>query len=118
MIITKGESVTALVAKCHATARAKGWHDGTDPTDPTQVLAWLALIHSEVSEATEDVRTRRMDPTTREDGKPEGFPSELADIAIRLFDVAGALGIDLDEAIVAKMRFNETRTHRHGGKAA
>jgi NTP pyrophosphatase (non-canonical NTP hydrolase) len=115
----RGEhTVRTLVAKCHEAAKAKGWHEGADPDDPRQVLAWMALIHSEVSEAVEDVRTRRMEATTRADGKPEGFETELADIAIRVFDVAGALGIDLEAAIVNKMRFNESRPHRHGGKAA
>jgi NTP pyrophosphatase (non-canonical NTP hydrolase) len=47
-----------------------------------------------------------------------GFPSELADIVIRVADLAGALGIDLAEAIRIKLAFNRTRTHRHGGKKA
>lgn len=49
-------TVAGLVHTAHEAARAKGWHDGADPTSPTQVLAWLALLHSEVSEAVEDVR--------------------------------------------------------------
>lgn len=43
---------------------------------------------------------------------------EMADIAIRLFDDAGAMGIDLEAAIEAKFAYNRTRSHRHGGKAA
>ena len=32
-------------------------------------------------------------------------------------DMAAHYGIDLDAAIEAKMEYNRTRTHRHGGKA-
>lgn len=49
--------------------------------------------------------------------KPEGVPTELADVVIRVFDLAGWLGIDLASAIREKMRFNKTRPYRHGGKA-
>lgn len=50
--------------------------------------------------------------------KPEGFPIEIADALIRIFDLAGAHGIDLDEAVRIKMAYNATRPVRHGGKLA
>lgn len=52
------------------------------------------------------------------DAKPVGFPTELADILIRTLDLAAALNIDIDQAVYLKMKYNETRPHRHGGKLA
>lgn len=48
--------------------------------------------------------------------KPEGVVSELADIVIRVADLCGLYGIDLETALEDKMAFNRTRTYRHGGK--
>jgi len=39
---------------------------------------------------------------------------EVADVAIRLFDLCGALGIDLENEIALKMAKNEDRPFRHG----
>ncbi|MBR3996408.1 MAG: hypothetical protein IKI97_14170, partial [Clostridia bacterium] len=50
----------------------------------------------------------------REDGKPEGVPSELADAVIRCFDMADYYGIDLEAAIMEKHAFNLTRPYKHG----
>ena len=98
-------------------AKGKGWWDGA-MLDPNTLGAKLALIHSEVSEALECVRdgemTGYLDAT--KDGKPEGLPFELADVVVRVADLCGALGIDLDEAVTTKMAFNATRKHRHGGR--
>jgi len=41
---------------------------------------------------------------------------ELADALIRIFDLAGILGIDLDWHVKAKMAYNETRPYKHGKK--
>jgi NTP pyrophosphatase (non-canonical NTP hydrolase) len=49
--------------------------------------------------------------------KPIGFASELADVVIRVMDLAEAMGIDLEREILLKHEYNLTREHRHGGKA-
>lgn len=46
--------------------------------------------------------------------KPEGVPSEVADVVIRAFDFAHEFGIDLAAMIDEKLRFNATRPHKHG----
>jgi len=48
--------------------------------------------------------------------KPEGIPSELADIVIRVCDMCGWYGIDLEAAIKEKMEYNKNRPYKHGGK--
>lgn len=48
--------------------------------------------------------------------KPEGLPSELADIVIRAFDTAEIEKIDLAGMIAEKIRYNASRPHMHGKK--
>jgi NTP pyrophosphatase (non-canonical NTP hydrolase) len=75
----------------------------------------LVLIHSEVSEALEVVRTG--------DGPSEHIPGfsaleeELADVVIRVADLGEARKLQVGAAILAKLCFNQTRPPRHGGKA-
>lgn len=77
----------------------------------------IALIHSELSEALEESREMVFDPAKiffTDSNKPLGFPIELADAIIRILDLAGALGIDMEEAIRLKHEYNKTRPHMHG----
>jgi NTP pyrophosphatase (non-canonical NTP hydrolase) len=85
---------------------------------PTEVTAQLALVMTEASEAIECVRDGDYAPrvSTEKPGKPEGLPSELADIVIRVGQLAYAMGIDLETAIRTKMDHNAVRVHRHGGR--
>lgn len=48
--------------------------------------------------------------------KPEGVPAELADVVIRIADMCGFYGIDLQKAVEEKMEYNATRSYRHGNK--
>lgn len=83
-----------------------------------QVLAKIALMHSELSEAVEEIRRGHVAIYFPDGSKPEGAAIELADTVIRIMDLCGALGIDLQHAIEVKMGYNQTRSHRHGGKLA
>jgi len=108
----------AVLTEAHRVATSKGWHAGADWTDPQRQLAGLMLIATEIAEAAECVRVGHLSPMQGAGGKPEGLPSELADVVIRLGDFAGAMGIDLEAAVIEKQAFNRTRSHRHGGKLA
>jgi len=110
-------TIRKLQAEIHATAIAKGWWE--KPRDMGEILA---NVHSEVSEAWEEYRIHPdlLNRVYYEDNgrKPLGFPTELADIVIRVLDLAAHLGIPLDNVILEKMMYNRTRPYRHGGKAA
>ena len=112
-------TITELVKRAHSTALSKGWWE-TD-RNPYEMVA---LMHSELSEAVEELRSGA-DPTDvylscldSHPAKPEGFFVELADCVIRIADIAGRYGVDLEKIIKDKMEYNKTRPYRHGGKTA
>ena len=44
------------------------------------------------------------------------FEDELADAVIRIADMCGYLGIDIEKHIILKMKYNESRPYKHGKK--
>lgn len=98
----------ALTCLCHGMAARGGWwHDPRDgrPIDRNDG-EMIALMHSELSEALEAVRKSSADshlPHRR------GVEVELADLLIRVFDYAGARGMDLGGAVAEKLAYNATR---------
>lgn len=101
-------SASVLQQACHGRAWNAGWwHDiNTGEKLDRNVPEMLCLIHSEISEGLEGYRKNLMD-----DKLPhrQMLEVELADAAIRIFDLAGGLGFDLAGAISEKMAFNENR---------
>jgi NTP pyrophosphatase (non-canonical NTP hydrolase) len=95
----RGDTPEAALAMCRATILKQN--------DAFKLCTHMALVHSEVSEATEAVRHRDR----------QNFDEELADVVIRVASIAHGLGTDLDSAITAKLAKNRTRGLHHGGKA-
>jgi NTP pyrophosphatase (non-canonical NTP hydrolase) len=99
-------TLNELSTRCHA-ANLKWWLD-IETGKPLQRNKGelLMLMVSEIAEAMEAERKDLMD-----DKLPhrKGVEVELADLLIRVFDYAGAFGLDLDGAFAEKMAYNKMR---------
>jgi NTP pyrophosphatase (non-canonical NTP hydrolase) len=64
------------------------------------------------------VEALKKDISEEDEHVPEltNFEAELADVAIRLMDLACACEVDLDRAVYLKQRYNESRPFKHGKK--
>lgn len=93
---------------CHDLSAEAGWWDGVPRPDVPvpEINTKLLLVVTEIAEATEGVRKDLMDDKLPHRKMVE---VELADAVIRLFDLAGAMGLDLGGAVVEKLVFNATR---------
>lgn len=118
--------INELAQEIHLNAKRKGFFD-----EPKNIGEMLCLIHSEVSEALEADRkdhycgfeVHTIEALNNENfntefvsGVKNTFEDELADVMIRVMDLAAFKGIDLEGHIKAKMRYNSTREHKHGKK--
>jgi len=129
-------TINELVAKNHQAMKEKGFHEGEK-----NIGELLMLIVSELGEALDAHRSGRIynlkqNGTLKEsiesmwleqyalydeavedeffvEKVKDTFEDELADVVLRVTDLCGLLGIDLETHIKAKMRYNATRPYKH-----
>ena len=87
----------------------KGWWEGERNEGEL-----IALMHSELSEALEAIRNGN--PPDDKLSEFTGVEAELADVIIRIMDMAAAKGYRVGEAVIAKINYNKNRPYKHGGK--
>lgn len=133
--------INKLGIEIHKNSKVKGFYD-----DKFNMGEKISLIHSEVSEALEadrkevyastNLRTKpewwiealadkNFSQSLNNDSifkaqfenlVKDTFEDELADIMIRVMDLAAFKGIDLESHVKSKIRYNSLREHKHGKK--
>lgn len=92
---------------CHNASVDRGWWVMPGKEIDEYVFGTkIALIHTELAEMTEGLRKGLPDDHISHRSMEE---VEAADVLIRLFDYAGARGLDLEGAFRDKMAYNAKR---------
>ena len=120
------KTLNKLRDEIHENAKNKGFYDNQRETGTL-----LMLCVSELAEAMEadrnglyaDLELIEKDKEDFIDFKwsfensiKDTFEDELADTIIRILDLCGAKGIDIEKHIELKMKYNATRAKLHGKK--
>lgn len=138
-----GKSLNEWAKACWDNAELHGFHEeGANNNIPTQIanihgevseafeeyrkpgfnptatyykgcLACIAIANFQMPpDAVQDIQD--MGHVNHSGLKPEGMPAELADILIRVLEMAHHYGIDIEAAVAEKHVYNTSRPFKHG----
>jgi NTP pyrophosphatase (non-canonical NTP hydrolase) len=94
--------INDLTKAMHEFVREKGWYapDSPRPQTAKNLAASLSIEAAEVLELFQWVE---------KPPDPDSLASEIADVALYLLQLASVSGIDLEEAVLEKLRYNYKR---------
>jgi len=127
-------TLTTLCKEAHSNAVEKGFYEGKNSERSFAELCMLVV--TEISEAVESQRSGKNQPSqydmcyyadhadfndkdvckTFKENVKDSLGDEIADAVIRIADLCGYMGIDLESHVKAKMKYNSTREKLHGKK--
>jgi len=95
--------ISDLTKKMHIFVHSKGWYesDSFRPQTPKNLAISISIEASEILEYFQWGETIQ---------DKKSFSNELADVALYLFQLASITGIDLEQAIEAKLVENQNRS--------
>ena len=95
-------NIQELTEEMHRFVRSKGWYEKSSPRPqtPRNLAISLSLEAAEILEHFQ----WRDEPKDKEE-----LASELADVALYLLQLASVSGINLEQAILEKLKVNATR---------
>lgn len=95
-----------LTSAMHEFVAAKGWYSPNSlrPQTPRNIAISLALESAEVLEHFQWSENPR---------DPAELPGELADVTLYLLQLCSVLGVDLEQAVLDKLKKNYGRTWDH-----
>ena len=107
--------ITAMGTEIWSANEANGWHENWNLPEK------LMMVVTELAEAMEELRLHDANHVYTNPDNPdklEGFPVEVADAMIRLWDIAHQerFGFTLVQLLNVKNDYNKTRGYRHGGR--
>jgi NTP pyrophosphatase (non-canonical NTP hydrolase) len=95
--------LTELTQHMHDFVRAKGWYDPDSPRPqtPRNIAISICIEAAEILEQFQ---------WNGEVTDPASLAGELADVTLYLLQLASATGIDLEQAVMNKLKINYDRT--------
>jgi len=95
-------SIQQLTEEMHRFVRSKGWYEANSlrPQTPRNLAISLSLEAAEILEHFQ----WRDEPKDKEE-----LASELADVTLYLLQLASVSSIDLEQAVLNKLKVNQTR---------
>ena len=95
-------NIQELTEAMHRFVRSKGWYekDSQRPQTPRNMAISISLEAAEILEHFQ----WRDEPKDKEE-----LASELADVTLYLLQLASVSGIDLEQAVLKKLKVNATR---------
>lgn len=114
-------NINEFAKAVHENAVSHGWWD--EPRSGAEVIA---LCHSELSEALEEMRKGMpkeyvnigsgitTDTALFGTRKTEGVAVEMCDCIIRILDYLAEIGVDVESVLMRKHLYNAGRPYKHG----
>ncbi len=102
-------TIPELTDAMHAFVRSKGWYE-PDSRRPQTLRSLAISLSLEANEVLEHFQWHDQQADSLNSDERQALASELADVMLYLLQLASIGGIDLEQAVLDKLKTNYSRT--------